>query len=323
VSARPIRYLPISLAFAVALALVAGYQVVGVSRDYTNYLDFFSNVIASIGDFDLAYRFEPGFSLSVYLLALAGLSPQLIYCSIVFVIVLMKYLSLSERENYWVALLIFSFYFLARYFVLFEMTVLRAACAFAFAFFVFFRKSDYKIRATEVLVLLLAITFHYSAAIFLLIYFAGNLSRRRVLFISCSVFLIVLSFKSTVVSILPQYLNVFGTYEEFGPATLLPVPYLIDLIYLGFIILYWNKNDVAMKYCALGLSIGAALHFSLLDYSLLAGRFRELTSVFVLIYVVKASTSGSTKVRYFSWLYVFSTGILNMYATFVHDPLLS
>jgi hypothetical protein len=320
---RLVRSLSVSAAIALGCAIVAGYQLLGTSRDYENYIFYFSYLLQSDRGLDLTYRFEPGFSLSVYLFGFVTSSPYLIYGLMVWVIVFLKYLSISPAQGYWFAIFVFSFYFFSRYFVLFEMTVLRAACAFSLAFFVFARREAEKIELNAVLMLMLATAFHYSAVVFLLVYFAKNLTRSRVVMIAFACFGAIAILKNYLLSVLPEFFSVFETYDSVGEATLLPIPYLVDLIYFLLMLGLWNKSDAAMRYCALGVAIGAAFHFSLVEHSVLASRFRELLSMFFLVYVVRASISVSPVVRYTSLMYALTTGLMNVYLVFVHDPLLS
>jgi hypothetical protein len=318
-----VRSLTVSAAIALGCAIIAGYQLLGTSRDYENYIFYFSYLLQSDNGLDLAYRFEPGFSLFVYLFGLVTSSPQAIYGLIVWVIVFLKYLSIPPARGYWLAILVFSFYFFSRYFVLFEMTVLRAACAFSLAFFVFARRENEEVELSAVLLLALATAFHYSAVVFLLVYFAKNLTRSRVVILAVACFGAITISKNYMLSVLPEFFSVFETYDGVGQATLVPIPYLVDLIYFLLMLGLWNRSDAAMKYCALGVAIGAAFHFSLVEHSVLASRFRELLSMFFLVYVVRASISASPLVRCTSLVYALTTGLMNMYLVFVHDPLLS
>jgi hypothetical protein len=320
---RSARYPIAFAAIALGCALVAGSQLLGQSRDYENYLFFFNYLIDNRDGLDLSYRFEPGFSFLVYLLGWVTSNSEWMYGLIVWAIVFLKYLSIPSARGYWFAISVFTFYFISRYFVLFELTVLRAACAFALAFFVFMRRETEKVEPIAVMLLLLGVTFHYSAIIFLFIYFARGLTRLRVVLLALICFSVVTVSKEYVLALLPQFLDVFGTYEGVRGATLLPIPYLLDLIYFLSMLCFWRDSDVAMRYGTLGVAIGAALHFSLVDNSLLASRFRELLSMFLLVHVVRASISKSSLIRYTALMYAVATGFLNIYVEFVYDPLLS
>jgi hypothetical protein len=309
-------------AFAAFLGVVAGYGILGESRDYQNYIDFFQRVVENSGDLDFSYRFEPGFTLLTHALALGTSDSALIYTAIVFFITLLKYFALPTERRHLVAVVIFSFYFLCRYFILFDMTVLRGACAFSVAFYVFMKRSNDKINLVDVALLGAAATLHYSALVFIPIYLAPNPSPARILLISISLFLAILISKSDLLQVLPSYFQVFSRYDAGRTAATIPVPYLLDLMYLVLMLAFWKSNDTAMKYCALGFALSAPIHFAMLDYSVIASRFRELLSVFILIYVVRASQSDRPVLRHLTWTYVIFSGLLNLYIVTVHDPLL-
>ena len=312
----------ISILFSLFLSILSGYQLLGESRDYLNYIDFFGYV-KEMQYLDFSYRFEPGFTILIYWLSGFINDEKLIYCFVVGIVFFLKLLSVAREERYWIAFFVFSFYYLTRYFVLFEMTVLRAACTFSIAFFVFMSKKNENINNFDVLMLMFGLSFHYSAFIFLPIYLSRRLNRRYVVVSSLMLFVFLLVSKGVVLNLLPNYIAVFGTYEIFTKATFLPLPYLIDLLYLVVIFSFWRYNDVAMKYCALGISFGAAIHFSMLDYPILAARFRELVSVFILIYTIKAMVSQSKELKYLTAVYISLTGFLYLYLVFIYDPLLS
>jgi EpsG family len=311
-----------SLLFAVIIGLASGYQVFGISRDYENYFEFFDVVRNSLDYLSVNYRFEPGFTVLIFGFTRSELDNYLIYSLVVGIIVFIKYFSIDFSDKYWSALSVFSFYLISRYVVLFEMTVLRAACAFSLAFFVFFRKSTNSIRLMDIFILGVAVSFHYSAIVFFLIYFSNPRSGGKIILVAAAIFLAIYFAKNLALIYLPEYLSVFSTYHEFDVATFLPIPFAIDIVFLVFILLKFEVVDSAMRYAAMGMALSVAFHFSLTDYSIFASRFRELLSVFVLIYVVRAVYCTDSKVRDVSILYVILTGLMHLYVCFMYDPLL-
>lgn len=309
--------------FAIFIGLVSGYQILGAGRDYSNYMIFFDMVRSSSDYSNIQYRFEPGFTALVYgLVNLTSLSNALVYSLIVALFVFLKYSSIEYTKKYWIAILVFTFYFLARYVPLFEMTVLRASCALSLAFFVFMRKKSPENKVSEILILLCAVFFHYSSIVFLFIYICKPTSRSRIVLISAILFLVIFSTKSYWVSALGSYIEVFQTYQDFDKATFLPIPYALDIMFLLFILYYFDSADLPMRYATLGLAVSVAFHFSLLEYSMFAGRFRELLSVFILIYVVRSASYSNQIVSWYgTLLYVLLAGFLNLYAVFFYDPL--
>ncbi len=317
-----IRFL-VSLFFAIVIGLAAGYQVLAVSRDYDNYSQFFNLVRSAPSYWGIQYRFEPGFTMVVYWLVNLNFTNWIVYSVIAGSIVFVKYFSLEFVERYWHAVLVFTFYFLARYVLLFEMTVLRAACALALAFVVFYRKTESGIQIKDLIVLALAVLFHYSAVIFIFIYLIPPVTRLRIIIVSMAVFLVIILCKHIALGYLPDYLSVFTTYEEFGKATTFPIPLVVDMVFFLFAVHYFDEADLTMRYAIFGMAMCFAFHFSLLDYSLLAARFRELLSIFFLIYLVRAVFSDNERVISGSMAYALLSGALYFFVEFYYEPLLT
>lgn len=317
-----LRYVFILLV-SLTLGLACGYQILGVSRDYNNYFTFF-NFVRNIKNYwAIDYRFEPGFTAAVFILVKSGLSNVAIYISITACIISIKYLSIEYKKKFGVAVLIFTSYFIARYIILFEMTVLRAACAFALAFSVFMRKKTASIKIREILVLALAALFHYSAIVFFVVYLIRPSNKRIIIIAILLVFLGVYFLKTIAILYLPEYLDVFSTYQDFGEATFLPIPLIFDIIFIIYALCKFENSNLSMRYAILGMGIGIAFHFSLLDYSMIGARFNELLSMFVLIYVVQACDSRDKAIRHASLLYVVITGAMYAYLYGYYSPLLS
>jgi hypothetical protein len=86
----------------------------------------------------------------------------------------------------------------------------------------------------------------------------------------------------------------------------------------------WQSNDFQMKTAAYGAIFGLVLHFALIDMTVLAGRFRELMSIFYLIYIVRMiDNKNPIDKKLITFLFVFVSGFAHLYAAYVHDPLLS
>lgn len=311
-----------SLLFAIAIGVMSGYQLIGLSRDFENYFEFFEIVRESVNYWDINYRFEPGFTALIYGLTRAGFDNYLIYSIVAGLVIFVKYFSIEFSDKYWAVLSIFTFYLVCRYIVLFEMTVLRAACAFALAFYVFYRKSNDSINWVNFFILCAAIAFHYSAIVFVLIYFLRPVNLRRIILVAVGVFFVVYFAKKIAFIYFPEYISFFSNYEDFGKATFLPVPFAIDILFLIFVALKFEAADVSMRYAVMGMALSVAFHFSLIDYVIFASRFRELLSVFFLIYVVRAVYCDDDNVRYVSVIYVLLSGLMHLYVYFIHDPLL-
>jgi len=309
---------------ASTLGVIAGFQLIGTSRDYDNYLYFFQ-AISELSSFEIfEYRFEPGFTALTYALVNANLEAAAIYTVFATLALFTKIWALKDLKNYWVALLLFLVFYLGRYFTLFEMTVLRAALAFSIGFFVFMNRSDSGYQAKDVLLLGIAITMHFSALIFIPIYIYTPKNRYQVISAALIFFIMAASIKEVALSLLPNVFVVIATYDEFNEAsTLLPKPMILDIAFLAFMLYKWRFADAAMKTSVYGFSIGLAFHFSMVDYSILASRFRELLSLFLLIYVVRSMDCTSKITRVTSIGYAILSSALHLYTTHIHDPLLT
>lgn len=303
--------------------MIAGHQVIGISRDYDNYLSYFS-FIHGTNIYDvLAYRFEPGFGLLAHLLSNANLTGAEMYAAIAGACILIKVYALGESKNYWAALLLFIGFYLLRYYTLFEMTVLRASLALSLSFFVFLRRNTTKIKVSDIAILSVALSMHYSAVIFLPIYLYTPNNRLKAVAIAFLIFIAVFSTKTIAIEILPEFIFVIGTYENLTASSLLPKPMLIDIAFLCFMMYRWNHDDLQMRTATYGILVSLALHFSLLEYSVFASRFRELLSMFFLIYVVRAVSQKINITRFAALLFSIASAATHLYTAYVYDPLLT
>lgn len=310
-------------ALAVILGLVAGNQYLGVSRDYQNYLEFFELVRSGDGLLDIETRFEFGFAALVYWLVRLGLGNVAIYGVICAICVMIKGFAIRMSELSIGLIAILLFFYLSRYFILFEMTVLRASVAFAIIFFVFWRKRDFDFHLDEFVLLLIAVGFHYSAVVVLAVYFLGRLKPSGVILLVLLIFLFGVLAKDLLFVEFQAIFPVLSSYQELDArATTLPIPFMLDIALVVVAVYLWDESDVAMKYSVIGLLLSIAIHFSMLELPIIAARFRELLSVFVLIYIARASLSASPWMRGMAIGFALLSGVLNFYAMTVYDPLL-
>jgi hypothetical protein len=308
---------------AIVLGYVAGNQLLGVSRDYQDYLQFFDWSARVPLEHALSHRFENGFTLLVAMLNEARLDSVSVYAVIAGVAIFVKYFALQSRNHFWLIFTAFTFYYLLRYYTLFEMTVLRATVALALAFYVFYTRDRYEVRIKHIALLALASTMHVSSVIFLPIYLIKPAGRVVVIGVGLICFVSVVLAQYAVFEVLATYIPLLNSYRGYGQASLLPVPFAFDIAFLVFVLANWARNDCLMKTSAMGMVIGVAMHYSLLEHAILAGRFRELLSVFYLLYVVRAVTYPRTFVKYGSIAFMLVTALLYAYATYIHDPLLT
>ena len=164
--------------------------------------------------------------------------------------------------------------------------------------------------------------FHYSAIIFIPVYLFRSPSRLSVVFAGLACFVAILSARNIALAVLPSYVPVFATYHDFTKATILPKPFAVDILFILFALFMWKNSDSLMRTCVLGMLISVSFHFSLLDYSILASRFRELLSVFFLLYIVRSVSFSNNEIKYITISYAAVSAVLSLYATYIYDPLL-
>lgn len=313
-----------SIILAVGLGYVAGYQIIGQSRDYDNYLFFFSWLnTQSLGDI-LSYRFEPFFSAIAFVLSKINLNPEEIYTVFAAACIMFKIVALNKYKKYWMVLFVFLFFYLLRFFTLFEMTVLRATLASSIAFFVFTRRISFNKKRIDFLLLVISTLTHYSAVVFIFIYYLAPKKLSVALFSSMTFFVVVWVSKDLLLPVLQATIPVFATYEEFNNSTIVPIPMILDIAYLFVMIYFWNDGTPAMRIATFSILIAMALHFSLLEYSLINSRFRDLLAIFYIIYVVETVNLNIKIIaKIAAVIFILLNAPLHLYVMYIHDPLLT
>lgn len=308
---------------AVILGIFAGYQYFGISRDYPNYVEFFELVRGSDGLIGVDTRFEFGFTALVYMLVSLGLSNVAIYGTICAICIMLKGVAIRTSELSLGLIAVLVFFYLSRYYILFEMTVLRASIAFAIAFYVFWRKDKRELKLGEILLLCLAVSFHYSAIVLLAVYVLGRFNFKLASLVVFGIFFVGFVLRDLLFAEFQAIFPVLGTYLDVqASTTIVPLPFMLDIALIGAALGLRRHNDVTMQYALIGMMLSVAIHFSMLEFPIVAARFRELLSVFVLIYVLKAFTSESRVVQLLAVVFAVGSGMLNLYAMTVYDPLL-
>lgn len=322
-----IRYFNIlifAIITATLLGSIAGHQFIGTSRDYENYLNFFQFAQdVSIHEL-LTNRFEPGFMLISKALVDMNISGPWTYSIIAALCIFLKIYVIRSCKHFFLAASVLLIFYFLRYFTLFEMTVLRATVASSLAFFVFFSRNDTKYNWQHVALLMLAVSMHYSAIIYFLIYLYVPKKRIELLVLTIILFFGIFILKNIVVEFLSQYISLFNEVSNMGASTFLPKPTIIDILFVIFMLSSWQSNDFQMKTAAYGAIFGLVLHFALIDMTVLAGRFRELMSIFYLIYIVKMiDNKNPNYMKLITFLFILVSGFAHLYVGYIHDPLLS
>ena len=167
-SAAPVaRFDPVRvglLVLALALALVAGYRLLGEGADYDSYFQYYLTVTGYYSS--NVSRFEVGFQYWSWIAAnKLNLAFPVFYTITVFIALSVKF-DLIRKYTYapWFAILTYAVLFYPAH----EYTQIRVALALALAYFGIFKLYERK-YVQAVVAFVLAVAFHASAAIVILI----------------------------------------------------------------------------------------------------------------------------------------------------------
>ena len=320
------EFVAIKIPLLLILAWVAGTQFFGISKDYDQYLNFFDSVRSSNSYFKITTRFEPAFTFLSYVLTRSFVSNSWIYGFFVFLALVLKAAGLIGKQNDLKYFVIFFVFYLVRYFPLYELTQLRVAVSLSIVFFVYLQKTNDQRDWRDIGLLILAVLFHYSSAVIFLIYFVRKINRLHVVFAFFAVLAAGVALKQTVLAILPSFFIVFRVYNEVGfgevKASLISSTIAIDLFLIIIAFIFWEKNNHTMKVSILFLAIGLAIYWGFMDLPLIAHRFKELTSVFALVYVMHSFKSGYRSMHQFSYAMFIINISTHTYLNYVRNPLI-
>ena len=314
----------VTIPLLLILSWLAGSQYLGISRDYETYELFFEIVRSSLLFEDITTRFETAFTYLSYVFTRFQLSNAWIYGLFAFYALLIKASGLIGKNISLKIILILFVFYSSRYFPLYEYTQIRAAIAISIAFYVFVQKEDVQYDCYHIALLFLATLFHNSAFLFFAIYFVRRVSRFRIFVAFISIILLVKLFMQPILKILSDFQS-FQMYDNssFGDkkASFLPSAMALDMFVVAIALFLWRKNSYSMKFSVFALTIGFAIYWAFIDFPVIAHRYRELTSIFALIYVIHALQSGNAVVRYFSYAIITVSVPYYIYLYFVYDPI--
>jgi hypothetical protein len=264
-------------------------QILGVGRDYLNYVEFF-DLVRSIGsDVFLESRFEPGFSLLTMLIATGIDSNLLVYSFFVMIALLLKGWVISAHSANQKIFLVVAAFYLIRYLPLHELTQLRIALGIAFVLLgamMFWRGELF----LGTLVCVFAMLFHMSVVAILPGLFLSATKRRNVILIGAIVFIATFFVAGILTNYLSGYIQILNAYESDGSFNdSSPNPFavylLIDLAMVFFSLFMWEKLSTLMQRIVALQIVGLAIFYGAFDFSVIAIRVRELYSVFWVIFV--------------------------------------
>lgn len=283
--------------FALIGFLLSITQILGVSRDYLNYDDFF-NVVRTNGlNVLFESRFEPGFTILTIILT-AGVSVNVVVYSLFVVIAmilkgwLIKVCSSSQK----IFLVVAAFY-LVRYFPLHELTQLRLALGIALILVgtIFLWEGEIY---TGTAICVSALLFHMSVVAIIPALFLNLVKRWQVISIALVVFILTSILSGFLTSYLSGFIQAIKIYQDNNFENLNPNPLaiylLIDWAMIVVSLLMWKKNSLLMKRVVLLEILGMAIFYGAIDFGVIAIRIRESYSVFWVLFVADSLRRSST-----------------------------
>jgi hypothetical protein len=279
--------------------LLSVTQTFGESRDYFIYDEFF-NLVRNEGlNIINVSRFELGFSIISVFLTSIFTSNVLVYSLFVIVVMLIKgwIISIYSARNK--VFIVVAVFYLVRYFSLYELTQLRAACAIGFLMIAatFFLSGN---RVFGILACVAASMFHMSAILVIATFFLQSSKRSHVLIISFFIFALIFTGTKIIAGYLENYIKVLEIYQNLGFGDIAPNPFsvalLLDWTMIAISLTMWKKLTVVMRHVILFELIGMAMFYGLLDYPILAHRYREIFSVFWLFFVAGSLRQNVLKI---------------------------
>lgn len=230
------KYILLSF-FAIILVVFVSLKPVGFDRDSFAYYQASIN-----GIFDIRW-IEPTFSIISIInnnfFSSSSVGLFFMYASIA---IFLKIYILPKLTNYVNSAL---FLYVTSYFFILELTQIRAAVAVGF-FLWGLHDIINENRKSFLVKILLAITFHYSAVIYLIVYFIDINKISRVFWIFLPLFGFFLSFiftPSMINFFIPDFLvHKIGLYLDIAEKAALINPYRIGLLIIYIYFLYYIKS---------------------------------------------------------------------------------
>ena len=307
----------------VIAGLISGNQVFGIGRDYQAYTDFFERIKDFGWESLIGERFEIGFGFSSFLLVSIFSSEIVIYGILSAVSFIIKVYALRIIGcGFWIGI----FFYLTRFFPLYEMSQLRVALGASLVMLSFVLE-DRGSRKLALLMICAGITFHWVVIILLPFVFLDT-NKRTLL----SVFVLTLGllatlklFPSTYFSNAAQLFRTFQYYEimGFGGAdniNYFPVAIFLDLAIVIGGLYFWRFTSAIMKKILIAQIFSFAIFYALIEFPILAWRFHDIFAVLMTLYVSAAFGCCRT-LRRSVVVYVVLSSALYTYMAFVKDPL--
>lgn len=266
------------------LILTAGLRIPNSDRDYQNYIDLFDNAPDIL--------VEPFFIfISLFVKYIFGNTPTVLFLIFSILSIGIKYYALKRMTKLWFVSI---FIYFSYYFILHDLTQIRAGVAASLLFLII--PSIYNRKLFQFLLIsLMAICFHYSAIIFLTLWFFKKGINKKILFLLIPFGYLFHFFSPDVFFNLPfeginskltVYKALQDEYSERGVINVFNLYLLFKISVFYLLLLKINYLSSINKYSNLILSIYGFSIFSFLFFSklpIVSFRIYELLGVIEII----------------------------------------
>lgn len=290
------------------LIFIAGFRGEGVDRDYNNYVEMFHQREFIV--------MEPSFvAVSMFIEAVFGDNPLFLFLIFAILGVSIKLIAIKKLTNLWfLSVLVY----LSNFFILHEMTQIRAGIASSFLLLCIKPIYDRNLKLF-LLFAILGISFHYSALVILPLWFLGNEPRRKWMFFSIPFVYLIYFSGINLIGIIPipgvqekiqmyQKLQEIGDQEStainvFNLVFLAKIAIFYFLLFKYDLILYYNKYfTILIKIYCIALMVYPLLS----SVPAIAVRINELYAIVDIILI--PLLFYAFKPIYFSRMIVISIG---------------
>ena len=297
------------LFFIVILIVIAAFKPIGLDRDSAIYYQASLNTL-----FDIRW-IEPTFSLissiNNYLFASSGVMFFMMYAVIA---LSLKYFAFINISRYLYSSL---FLYATSYFLLLELTQIRAAVATGFFLLAISDIVNNRMKRYFIKILF-AISFHYSALIYLFVYFINSKSLSKIYWFLLPFLAILISgliSASLLLSITPDFLNAkisnYLSHSEKAPLFNL-YRLILLFIYLFFVLNSHRIKDEIFIVSVKLLGISLTVYYIFMNLSeVFSVRFSGMISIIIVILI--PFLFQIIKQKILAYLAIISYGIINLY----------
>lgn len=277
------------LGVALLCGLAAFFQPFGESRDFAEYNGFLDSLRGSGVDRSiLLTRYEPGFVILAGAVAMFVGSNALVLATIAAIAGGLKTRFLRVAGGTALGIVVASVLFLVRFVPLHELTQTRASVSLVFLVGAVALKASGRVRRA-LIVGLIAIAFHYSAAFVVPAIFLRAESRRRTLLLAFGAMVAMALALEIIIQVLGPQIAAIAMYQQVGFGENVVNPFspsvLLDVAMCVTGLLMWRQLSSPMRHVLMLQLVGLGIFIGALGYPVFAHRIRELFAVFWIIYV--------------------------------------